>query len=68
MYAKRREEPWSSRSLPWQSFLNMTVVAEGVENKEELEVLKELKCDEVQGFYYARPMPEDEFVQYVNEN
>lgn len=48
--------------------LNMTVVAEGVENKEELEVLKELKCDEVQGFYYARPMPEDEFVQYVNEN
>ena len=47
--------------------LNMKVVAEGVETKEQLEILKELKCDEIQGFYYAKPMPEDEFIAYVQK-
>ena len=46
--------------------LNMQVLAEGVETKDQLEELRKMKCDEVQGFYYARPMPEDEFVAYVN--
>ena len=45
--------------------LDMKVVAEGVETKEQLDIIKELKCDVVQGFYYARPMQEDEFVEYV---
>ena len=48
--------------------LNMKVLAEGVETKEQLELLRKMKCDEVQGFYYARPMPETEFVQYVRKN
>ena len=48
--------------------LNMNVIAEGVETKEQLDEIKEMKCDEVQGFYYARPMPEQEFVAYVQEN
>lgn len=47
--------------------LNRKVVAEGVETKEQLEILKELKCDEIQGFYYAKPMPEDEFIAYVQK-
>ncbi len=33
------------------------VVAEGVENADQLEILKQLKCDQVQGFYLGRPMP-----------
>lgn len=45
--------------------LNMTVVAEGVETKEQLDEIKKMKCDEVQGFYYARPMPEQEFIEYI---
>ena len=45
--------------------LNMSVVAEGVETKEQLDIVKELKCDAVQGYYYAKPMPEDEFLEYV---
>lgn len=48
--------------------LNMNVIAEGVETKEQLDEIKEMKCDEVQGFYYARPMPEQEFLEYVKEN
>ena len=41
--------------------LNLEIVAEGVENDAQLEVLKGLKCDEIQGFYYSRPIPADTF-------
>lgn len=48
--------------------LNMKVIAEGVETKEQLEELKKMQCDAIQGFYYARPMPEDEFIEYARKN
>jgi EAL domain-containing protein (putative c-di-GMP-specific phosphodiesterase class I) len=35
----------------------MEVVAEGVENVEQLTILRALKCNEVQGYLIARPMP-----------
>ena len=41
--------------------LNLEIVAEGVENDAQLEVLKGLKCDEIQGFYYSRPIPAETF-------
>ncbi len=47
--------------------LNMNVIAEGVETKEQLNELKDLKCDEVQGFYYVCPVPEEEFIKYVQK-
>ena len=37
--------------------LNMSVVAEGVETGEELQILRALECDEVQGYYISRPVP-----------
>jgi EAL domain-containing protein (putative c-di-GMP-specific phosphodiesterase class I) len=37
----------------------LTVVAEGVETQEELRLLTELGCDQVQGFLLAKPMPRD---------
>jgi EAL domain-containing protein (putative c-di-GMP-specific phosphodiesterase class I) len=36
--------------------LNLKVIAEGVENREQLDILKKLGCHEVQGFYLAEPM------------
>ena len=41
--------------------LNMKVVAEGVEKKEELELLKNLSCDLIQGYYFDRPIPMADF-------
>ncbi|SDE58586.1 diguanylate cyclase (GGDEF) domain-containing protein [Massilia sp. PDC64] len=37
--------------------LGMEVVAEGVENEEQLQILRALKCNEVQGYFVARPLP-----------
>lgn len=41
--------------------LDMRVVAEGVEKREELDLLGELSCDLIQGFYFDRPMPVKDF-------
>lgn len=41
--------------------LNITTVAEGVETKNQSELLKNIGCDIVQGFYYAKPMKGSEF-------
>jgi diguanylate cyclase (GGDEF)-like protein len=40
--------------------LGMATTAEGVENEEQLEMLEELGCDEVQGYYLSRPQPASE--------
>jgi EAL domain-containing protein (putative c-di-GMP-specific phosphodiesterase class I) len=37
--------------------LNLSVVAEGVEEGEQVEILKDMNCDEIQGFYYSKPLP-----------
>ncbi|CAA7619200.1 Signal transduction protein [Candidatus Terasakiella magnetica] len=39
--------------------LNLKVVAEGVENEEHLEILRGLGCDQIQGYFFSRPLPAD---------
>ena len=46
--------------------LNMKVVAEGVETREYVDFLKEQECDMIQGFYFGKPMPVEEFETYMN--
>jgi len=48
--------------------MNLKVIAEGIEEIEQQERLLELGCDEVQGFYYAKPMPEEQFLQFLENN
>jgi EAL domain-containing protein (putative c-di-GMP-specific phosphodiesterase class I) len=43
--------------------LDMEVVAEGVEDRETLEQLRELGCDRAQGYYIGHPMPAAEFIE-----
>lgn len=48
--------------------LGMNVIAEGVETAEQVELLREMECDDIQGFYYSRPLPKAEFVKKSEEN
>ncbi len=41
--------------------LNMEVVAEGIETAEQVNALRVVRCNAVQGYYYAKPMPVDDF-------
>lgn len=47
--------------------LNIKVVVEGVENNENVELMKKCGCDIAQGYYFARPMNENEFQQIYKE-
>ena len=53
--------------LQMASNLDITVLAEGVETKEQIELLRSIGCDQVQGYYYAKPMPEDEFFELLKK-
>ena len=48
--------------------LGLNVTAEGVENAEQFEKLKELNCDEVQGYYFGQPVTAQRFTQLLQEN
>lgn len=48
--------------------LGFGIIAEGVETKEQVQMLKEAGCDQVQGYYYARPMPVKEFLEYLEKS
>ena len=41
--------------------LAMTIVAEGIENRDQVNFLKNIGCDLIQGYYFAKPMPVSEF-------
>ncbi|MDH3974579.1 MAG: EAL domain-containing protein [Deltaproteobacteria bacterium] len=45
--------------------LNYQVIAEGVENNEVINLLKEMNCDIVQGIYLSKPVPSDDFIEWL---
>ena len=45
--------------------LGMKLVAEGAETEEQVAFLKENDCDYIQGYYYSKPLPEDEFIEFM---
>ncbi len=46
-------------------YLNVPVVAEGVETETQLQLLKNADCDLVQGYYFSRPLPAEEFEKLI---
>lgn len=45
-------------------FLELPVIAEGVETKEQYELLKEIGIDIIQGYYFSKPLPAAEFEKF----
>ena len=48
--------------------LGMKVIAEGVETQEQSNMLKNMNCDQMQGYYYAKPMPLHDFIAYLQKS
>ncbi|MCK5668355.1 MAG: EAL domain-containing protein, partial [Gammaproteobacteria bacterium] len=52
-------------SISLANKLDMYTVAEGVETEAELAMVEELGCDQIQGYYIAKPMFANEFEQFI---
>jgi EAL domain-containing protein (putative c-di-GMP-specific phosphodiesterase class I) len=48
--------------------LGMVVVAEGIESKGQVMLLRDMQCDFIQGYVFSTPLPEAEFVAYISSN
>ncbi len=48
--------------------LNKEIVAEGVETGEQARQIIKLGCDHIQGFFYARPLPKDKFIEFIKDH
>ena len=46
----------------------MEVIAEGVDKKEQLEILKKIRCDTIQGFYYSEPLAKKDYEMFLVQN
>ena len=47
--------------------LGLKVTAEGVENREQLEILKEMKCDIAQGYHFSKPVSKEKMDEMIKE-
>lgn len=47
---------------------NLEVIAEGADDEEQVEILREYGCDVIQGYYFAKPMPNAEYVRFLRDN
>lgn len=56
-----------SEAIRLGKLLNMRIVAEGVEVKEQVDFLAGENCDMIQGYFYAKPMPADEYEKRIEE-
>lgn len=46
--------------------LNMEIVVEGIETEEMVKKFSDLKCDFIQGYFFSKPIPQREFVEFIN--
>jgi len=56
-----------SEAIKLAKNLNMRIVAEGVEIKEQVDFLASEGCDMIQGYYFAKPMPSDDYEKRMSQ-
>ncbi|MDE5864991.1 MAG: EAL domain-containing protein, partial [Lachnospiraceae bacterium] len=48
--------------------MNMKIVVEGVETEDMVKQFSDMECEYIQGYYYSKPLPKDEFVTFIRNN
>jgi len=47
--------------------LGFTVLAEGVETEEQFKLIKKLKCNNIQGFYFSKPLDKEKLLEFLKK-
>lgn len=64
----RDDQAIASATISLGHSLGLVTIAEGVETKEQLEILRSLGCNEAQGYLFAKPMPAREMEQFLRQS
>ena len=64
---KKRAAQIIASSIDLIHGLGMKVVAEGVETREQVQMLADKGCDMIQGYYYSKPVPVEEFEKMMEQ-
>jgi len=48
--------------------MDMSIIAEGIEEEEHIEMLKNMGCDKAQGYHFSRPLPENQIIELLLKN
>lgn len=67
-YSVGDEKLAAAEAISLAKKLNMGIVAEGIETREQVDFLAEHDCDLIQGYYFAKPMPVEEFETKVEKD
>ena len=58
---------FASMAMSMARQLNLEMVAEGVENEEQMTFLEKHGCTEIQGYYLSKPLPADAFTAFLDK-
>ena len=65
--AKKRQQMLAARIIDLARNLGLRAIAEGVETASQLAFLRLQGCDEVQGYYFSKPLPSVQFEAFVRK-
>ena len=63
MTVNPRDAAITAAVISMANSLNLKVIAEGVENEEQMSFLRAHHCDEIQGYYFSKPLEADDFAK-----
>ncbi len=66
-FQNRNDEAVIRAIISMANNLDLDVIAEGVETQEQIDFLRKENCLEMQGFYFSKPLTQEEFVTYVRD-
>ncbi len=67
-FANEKIKPVLSGMVDIIHDMNLKVVVEGIETKNQLEVMEAMGVDFIQGYYFSKPIPESDFLDYLKKN
>jgi len=65
--AQKHSESMISTIMAIAHSMNLKVVAEGVETEQQLAFMRGMRCHYIQGYYYSKPLPFDQFMSFLRQ-